>query len=364
MSLAKAIINLKYLKDNLDYLKSISVNSDIYPVIKANAYGHGLEKIAIFLDSLKVKGVCVATISEVKELVTLNLSYSILHLGKISFSDIDLYSNENIIATVNSVDDLTEIDNLSNGKSKLRVHIKVDTGMSRMGCSIDKFKEIFDKCMKSKNIVLEGVYSHLANSENNKISYNDMQIKLFNKLVKSIDSKADNIKIHLLNSGGLFNYEDSKFDIIRSGLSIYGISPLGYPHKKLKPVMKLEAPIVLNKKITKGTMIGYGCNYQAERDMRISIVQCGYGDGIPFEFSNKGIVFLKNKPVNIVGRVSMDLICIDSSDIDCDIGDNVILWGGILKESKLEYIAKRFNNIPYTFITGLTNRIERKYINE
>ena len=364
MSITKAIINLKYLKDNLNYLKSLSPESDIYPVIKANAYGHGLEKIGLFLDKLNVKGVCVATINEIEDLVNLNVSYSILHLGKISFSNFKLYKNKNIIATINSIDDLMKISALSTDKSKIRVHIKVDTGMSRMGCSIDQFQNIFDKCLSNENILLEGVYSHLANSENNKIPYNNMQLSLFNQLINSLGNKSENLKIHLLNSGGLLNYANSKFDIIRSGLSIYGISPLGYPHKMLKPVMTLKAPIVHNKNIKKGTMVGYGCNYEAPRDMKISIVQCGYGDGIPFDFSNKGVVFLNNKTLNIVGRVSMDLICIDTSKANCEIGENVIIWGGMLKESKLEYIAKRFNNIPYTFITGLTNRIEREYINE
>ena len=364
MSIPKAIINLKHLKDNLDYLKSLSLKSDIYPVVKANAYGHGLEKIATFLDKLKVKGVCVATINEIKDLVDLNVSYSILHLGRISFSNFKLYNYKNIIATINSMEDLVKINNLSSTKSKIRVHIKVDTGMSRMGCSIEDFQRIFDECLINKNISLEGVYSHLANSENNKISYNDKQISFFNQIIKSLGSKADNLKIHLLNSGGLFNYKNFKFDIIRSGLSVYGVSPLGYPHEMLKPVMTLKAPIVHSKNIKKGTMVGYGCNYEAPRDMKISVVQCGYGDGIPFDFSNKGVVFLNKNILNIVGRVSMDLICIDTSKVDCKIGENVIFWGGMLKESKLEFIAKRFNNIPYTFITGLTNRVEREYINE
>ena len=111
MSLTKAIINLKNLRDNLDYLKSISLNADIYPVIKANAYGHGLVKIAKFLQEENVKGGCVATINEVRELLDAKISFSILHLGKISYSNIDLYNN-NVIATINSIDDVKEIDKL------------------------------------------------------------------------------------------------------------------------------------------------------------------------------------------------------------------------------------------------------------
>ena len=364
MSLTKAIINLKNLKENLDYLKSIAKNANIYPVIKANAYGHGLLKIAKFLDKEKIKGVCVATENELEELIKLNLSFSILHLGKISYSNINLYKNKNTIATINSQNDLEQINKLCDKNFKIRAHIKIDTGMSRMGCSIHEFKYIFDSCMSNDNIILEGIYSHLANSDNSKVLYNDFQIQLFKDILKIIDLNKYPLKIHLLSSGGLFNFKDLKYDIVRSGISVYGISPLGYPHNQLKPVMTLTAPIVLNKKIKKGTMVGYGCAFKAKKDMQISIVQCGYGDGIPYEFSNKGVVFYNEKKMKILGKVSMDLICVDSSGINCEIGDEIIVWGGISDESRLEHIAKKFNNVPYTYVTGLTNRILREYIDE
>ena len=363
MSLTKAIINLKNLRDNLDYLKSISLNADIYPVIKANAYGHGLVKIAKILQEENVKGGCVATINEVRELLDAKISFSILHLGKISYSNIDLYNN-NVIATINSIDDVKEIDKLCNNKFKIRAHIKIDTGMSRMGCNIAEFKNIFKLSMMSDNIIVEGIYSHLANSDIKNEAYNKTQIKLFNEILDTLDLRKYNLKIHLLNSGGLFNFKDLKYDIIRSGIAVYGISPLGFPHKKLKPVMTLKAPVVLNKKINKDTMVGYGCTFKAQKDMKISIVQCGYGDGIPYEFSNKGVVFYNQKKMNIIGKVSMDLICVDTTGINCEVGDEVIIWGNICNDSRLENIAKRFNNVPYTYITGLTNRIVREYIDE
>ena len=117
-----------------------------------------------------------------------------------------------------------------------------------MGCSPDEFENILDCCLKNDKIILEGFYSHLANSDDRNVSYNDIQINRFKNIIKSNALKDYNLKIHLLSSGGLFNFKDLKYNIIRSGLSVYGISPLGYPHEKLKPVMTLKAPIVLNKK--------------------------------------------------------------------------------------------------------------------
>ena len=362
MSLPIAIINMSYLKHNLDYLQSLSNDSELYPVIKANAYGHGFIQIAKEIDNSNIKGVCIATINELYELINLKVNYSILHLGQISFSNLSLYEYDNVIATINSMDDLKKIKNIKN----IRIHIKVDTGMTRMGCAIDEFDNIFEECMNMGNINLEGIYSHLANSDNKNAKLNQIQINLFDNIVHKVKSKnMKNVKFHILNSGGLFNYGDYKYDLVRTGISMYGISPLGMHDDNLKPVMEFKAPVVLKKRIKKGTMVGYGNSYKSKSDMDIAIVQCGYGDGIPFEYSNKGFVYFNKLKMPIIGRVSMDLISIDISGIDIKVDDYVTLWGSILNvDSRLEYIAKLFNNIPYTFITRITERVEKRYIYE
>lgn len=366
MSLPIATINMKYLKHNINYLQSISDDAELYPVIKANAYGHGFKQVAQELDKNNIKGVCVATINELQNLVDLKVNYSILHLGKIAFSDLLLYEHDNVIATINSIDDINKISALYKEDKCIRTHIKIDSGMTRMGCSIDEFDDILKKCLSMENISLEGVYSHLANSDNKNAQLNQKQIDLFDRVVCKIKNQnINNIKFHILNSGGLFNYGNYKYDLIRTGISMYGISPLGIHNDNLKPVMEFKAPVVLIRYINKGTMIGYGNSYEAKRDMNIAIIQCGYGDGIPFEYSNKGFVYYNKSKIPVIGRVSMDLISIDITDIDIEINDYVTLWGSILDiGSRLEYIAKFFNNIPYTFITGITNRVKREYIYE
>ena len=120
MNIATAKINLKNLQHNIDYLKSITNNSNIYPVIKANAYGHGLEKIAIALQNYEIKGVCVATINEIIQLINLDVEYSILHLGKISYSNLDIYENNNVIATINSMDEITKLSSIYKNKDNPR----------------------------------------------------------------------------------------------------------------------------------------------------------------------------------------------------------------------------------------------------
>ena len=357
---------MNYLRDNLDYLSSISDSAKLYPVIKADAYGHGFKQIAEELDKINVEGVCIATVNELQNLINLKVSYSILHMGKIDFTQVSLYNNNNVIATINSLDDLRYISEFCSDKDILRVHIKIDTGMTRMGCSIDQFDEIFEKCLNMTNISLEGVYSHLANSDNINADLNQIQIDSFITIIDKIKrQKNKNIKFHILNSGGLFNYGSYKYSLVRAGLSVYGISPLGVHDNNLKPVMEFKAPIILKKHIKEGVMIGYGNSYKSTKNMDIAIVQCGYGDGVPFEFSNRGFVYYNKIKMPIVGRVSMDLICIDITDINIKIDDYVTLWGSIFNnDSRLEYIAEMFNKIPYTFITGITNRVRREYIYE
>jgi len=365
LSTAKAIINLNNFEHNIRYMQSIAKKAELYPVIKANAYGHGLNKIAHKIADLKLKGVCIATANELKQLINLNFDYSILHLGKLSFLDFTLYQHDNVIATINTLDDVKKIKKFNNSNKPIRVHIKIDTGMTRMGCDIEEFVEILDYCLKENSISLEGVYSHLANSETSNSHYNSQQFAMFKEIINHLKDKSiEHLKIHLLNSGGLLNYSEFNCDIIRTGLALYGISPLHNISSELKPVMEFKAPIVLNKNIAKGTMIGYGCSYKAKKNMKVSIIQCGYGDGIPYEFSNQGFVYYNNKKIPIIGRVSMDLISVDTTFVNCQINDYVTIWGGLSDDSRLENIAKFFNNIPYTYITGVTDRVIREYIDD
>ena len=358
----KAIINLKSLRYNINYIKSlINNNVNIMPVVKANAYGHGYVEITKILKKENIDCVCVATIKEVKKILELNLDINILHLGKISIDMLQAYTNNNVIATINSIDDINVIDKLKIGK--IRCHIKVNTGMNRMGCDIDQFDSIISAAKQSVNIKLEGVYSHLASSYDIKSEHNKFQINNFNNII--LNYKNNSFYYHLLSSGGMINFPDYHLDGIRCGLSLYGISPFDYLNKNLKPIMKFVAPIVLIKYINKGAKIGYDCTYISNKKMKIALIQCGYADGVPLEFSNVGSVFYNKNKLSILGKVSMDLICVDCSNIDIYVGDYVCLWGDEQnEESNLNIIAEKFNSIPYVYLTGISDRVKRIYIDE
>ena len=357
-----AKININNFRHNIRYLNSLLGNSHLLPVIKANAYGHGYSEIAKVLSEESIKTVCVATYDEILEVLNCSYDLDVLHLGRLYLTNTIV--NNNVIFTINTVNDVENINMFcSKLNKKIRCYIKVDTGMNRMGCRIDDFDKIFNLIADSKHIALEGVYSHLACSEDKKSMSNKKQISTFDKIVKK--TKHCKLKFHLLNSGGVFNYSEYLYDYGRIGLSSYGISPTGIINENLKPVMKLSAPVILVKNVYKNESIGYGCTYRAKQSMRIALVQCGYADGIPLNFGNKGLVYFKNHELPIVGKISMDIMCIDISNIDKSLYvDEIDIWGGEHVNSRLEVIANKFNSIPYVFLTSLSKRVKRVYFED
>ncbi len=356
----EAKINLNNFKSNIKYIKSLASSSKVLPVIKSNAYGHGFSELLQTFIDLSIDTVCVATYDEIIDILNQKIELNILHLGKM-YLDEKVY-RKNVIFTINSIDDINCIDKFCIKSNRLiRCHLKVDTGMNRMGCRIEDFNKLFKLACESKFIKLEGVYSHLSSSNDTLSVMNEKQIEKFYNLIDQ--SKKDNIKYHLLNSAGLLNFSEHSLDSVRIGLSMYGISPLGRINENLKPVMELTAPVILIKNINKGEYVGYGCTFKAKKNMKIAVIQCGYADGIPINFSNSGNTFYMDYKFPIIGRVSMDLICIDISLLKGSVLlDQVTIWGGKQLESRLEVISIKFNTIPYQYLTSLSNRVKRTYV--
>ena len=359
----KAIVNLKNMKHNIEYLKKVVNRSQLFPVIKANGYGHGAIEIAKLLSKEDVFGFCVATETEVLELVKNNITKPILHLGKINPDNCEFLKFDNVRCTINDLSDLQILEEYSSKiLRKIKCHIKIDTGMHRMGMQFIDFQENIDKVMSSKYLDVEAIYSHLACSNDVEADQNVEQIEKF-KLCIDIISKYKQVKCHLLSTSGIFNYNDNIYDFARIGLSIYGASSLGKIDENLKPVMELKAAVKLIKNIKKGESIGYGATYIADKDMKVAIIQCGYADGLPLSFSNNGYVEFENKIFPILGRISMDLTCIEV-DEKVKLFDEVTLWGSDNDKMRLEIISEKHNLMPYVFLTNLSRRVKRVYIDE
>ena len=358
---AEAIINKKNLIHNFNYIKKyVGNNVNVMPVVKANAYGHGVVEICKILSKCKVKGFCVALLDEVIHMRNNQIENEILHLGALEYKFDSILLDKKLILTINNINDILFLNKIGKEYNhQFNVHIKIDTGMTRLGILEQEMELIGDSLSQSEFINVEGVYSQLSSADEDDQSSTIMQRNRFIKISDYLCSCFDSIKFkHLTPSAGLLKDKENHFNMVRPGLSIYGISNVAEPHP-LKPVMCLKAPVSLIKYVKKDSHIGYNRTYRAKRDIKVAILQVGYADAIPLEFSNVGYVEYQDKKLKILGKVSMDLICVSVDGVDIKKGNKVIVYGG--KLTKLEIILKNMISTPYSILTGITSRVKRIY---
>jgi alanine racemase len=345
----------------LSELKKVTA-SKIFGVVKANAYGHGAVEVAKTLERNNIDGLCVALISEIKELRKNGITSKILHLGRFSPESVHTF-DVNTIATINHLDDVKIIQESLCEDNKINVHLKVDTGMCRMGIPYDDFEFVLDEILKTPQISIKGIYSHFSTADEDDNEYLNLQYKKFNEIVQLVKSKVDKeLDFHIANSSAMLKDEKYHYTICRPGISLYGVSPIKSSRINLNPVMEFKSTVVLKKKVKNGESIGYNRKYIAKSDIEIAIIQVGYADGIPTSFANNGFVYANNMKFPIIGKVSMDLITVDCTNSNLKVGDKVTLWGN--SQIGVETLSAENNEIPYTFFTRVSQRVKRKFIHE
>ncbi|MBT3250975.1 MAG: alanine racemase [Candidatus Marinimicrobia bacterium] len=361
-----AEINLQHLKENFQQIRNMCPESAVMPVVKADAYGHGIIPITTTLLNAGASGFCVALISELESLINLNVNVPILHLGRLYKEILQLTINRNIWCTLNSVDDLQILDtHFRDTGSKTTVHMKIDTGMGRLGVLPEDALDIADRLVNHPGIKLDGLWSHLSTAEENDPSYYNYQINLFNEITARIINKNPGISYrHIANSSAILKYPKSHFNMVRPGIALYGALPYADAKSNLKPVMAFKAPVTLIRKMSKGSSIGYNRKYKLDTDRMIATVQAGYADGVNTALCNIGQVSFGSKLLNIVGKISMDQMAVDVTGVKINPGDLVTIWGGDNRETRVEKVASGIDKIPYELLTSLSNRVEKKIIQE
>jgi len=347
-----AEIDLKALDNNLKSLKRAVHTAKFFPVIKADAYGHGIEKITKHINN-KVDGFCVATSEEAINLRSISKK-TILDLeGPYDLADMKALLKSNIEFVIHSNRQLNLLKKIKNSKENNPIWIKFDSGMNRLGFSIEDSSKIFEEVSKKTNriILMSHFYSFKGNTK---------QLKKFKELENKCFSKKISVKKSLCNSGGMINHPSSQKDIARPGISIFGSkSNLKDTEIKLKSVMTLKSKFISIKEIEKGEKVGYEGTWQAKKKTKIGILPIGYGDGYPINLSNCGKVLINGNLAPVVGKVSMDMVAIDLTNVR-KIGykDEVILWGN---GHEVDTVAKYANNSSYSLLTGLTKRVKKVY---
>ena len=357
----KIVVNIDNLCRNFSIIKRHVGLSKIFAVIKADAYGHGIVRIAKELEKIGADGFCVANFNEIRLLIDAGIRSDILYLGGLIDIPYAFHKYRNIIYTISSYQDLLV---LSSDEFTKRAHIKIDTGMNRLGLKdINDVLRILNDASKDKTINIEGIFSHFASSDDINSDYYKVQLSLFKKMKINITKNyGSKLIFHIANSSAIFRDNDTHFNLVRPGLSLYGCKTNAIVNNKLKPVMEFKSYIIHTKEVIKGESIGYNQKFFAKTDMKIGIVQVGYADGILTDFMNIGEVVLRDKKIRILGKISMDTICIDLTNQQAERGELISIWGDPVGLITLEYLSKKFKRIPYELLTSISGRVDIEYV--
>ncbi|MCX5696278.1 MAG: alanine racemase [Candidatus Omnitrophica bacterium] len=357
-----AQIDLNNLEHNfLEIKKRLAPGTKILVTVKADAYGHGLIPVSKRLVACKVDFLGVASIDEGITLRKAGIKVPILILGLILKDDILPLFEYNLSTSVCDVGLSRALNKKAALKrKKLNVHIKVDTGMGRIGVSHYDAHKLVKNIHNLKHLRIEGLFTHFAFADLNR-EFTFHQIDLFNKLIRKLSKDNINIPlVHAANSIGLLDYKYSHFNMVRPGLIIYGLHPKEELKINLKPVLSLKTKVIFVKKVPAGSGISYGHDYITSRATKIATLPIGYGDGYPRNLSNKAPVLIRGKRFKICGRICMDQIMVDVGNAPVKVGDEVVLIGSQGKNKiTVEELAELSNTIPYEIVCGLGSRIPR-----
>ena len=362
-TLNKVMISAKALRHNLALYREIAPGKMVCPVLKANAYGHGLVEVARVLDSEKPEFFVVDSLHEAYQLKKAGIKSKILILGY-TFPENLLRKK---LPFHFAVSDLGTAKALS--KYKAKVHLKNDTGMNRMGFAMADLPQVLEEFKKLK-VEVVGVLSHLADADNvHDASYTKQQFKKFEEAAGMVrEAGFDPKYVHIEQSAGTLHEGD--FNMVRLGLGLYGVSPFeendmrAQKLEKLKPMMQLESTLVGVRELKKGDRVSYSCTFTADRDMKIGMVPVGYYEALPWSLSNKGVLEVKGVLCPIVGRICMNYTMVDLTGVEePQIGDKVVVYAadGAAKNS-IANMAKLAGCIPYELLTRVIEGMRREVV--
>ena len=359
----KVYIDLLQLKKNYHIVKSEVGEIPIMATVKANAYGHGAVEVSKALEQEGVRYLAVFTIDEGIELRDAGIKTDIFIYAKFDPTRVQEASKHNLTLNISSFDDLKALK-AHNGNS-VKVHLKIDTGMTRLGVPYEQAEDFLREANQIESIELEGLYSHFATADEGDLSYANSQLSKFNDIIE-ISKKLDIsfAFIHCSNSGAILNVQDSRFNMVRAGMLLYGAFPSDEVPQELpiKPVMTFTAPVVEIRDVKAGTQISYGGVYTTKSDTRIAVIQAGFADGIPRPWYIDGFVKFQNQDFKITGRICMDQLMIDIGTADIKYGDEILIFGSNEHGSiDINHIAKKIDSTSYVLVTALGIRPKRFY---
>jgi len=374
-------ISEKDFSSNLGFFRTIiPKETELAVVVKANAYGHGLKEIAIIAGKNRVNSYCVHTLEEALILRKFAENYNILIMGPVPPGRLSEVVQNGFKLVVYDPDTLESLNKQAeNLEQSAFVHLKLETGTYRQGIRSEGVESFLEKLNHTPRIILEGVYTHFANIEDTTDhSYALSQLKRFTDITTLLQKDYPNIKKHTACSAAALLFSKTHFDMVRLGISMYGLWPsretfVSYKSNQsenrkdvLRPILSWKARVGQVKIVPNNQFIGYGCSYQTTRETRLAILPIGYADGYSRGLSNQAFVLLHGHRAPVRGRICMNLIMVDITDIpDIKPGDEAVLIGKQGKESiSVDLLASLAGTINYEFLTHLNGQIPRIITNQ
>lgn len=356
---AIAEIDLNAIAGNFRFIKKNSNNCPVIAVVKADAYGHGAVEVSRRLVNEGVEYLAVAFTEEAKELRDAAINIPILVLFDPDIEDIVKY---NLIPVIHDKKTALFLSKKAEKNNKnINVHIKIDTGMGRLGLTNNAVKDVLE-IANLKGINIDGIMSHFSEADLADATFARIQIERFKTFRKELLDNGLNIRLfHIANSAAVMTLPESHFDAVRPGLMLYGYSPL--KTENLIPAMSVKTKILALRRLPAGTPISYGRTFITKRDSIIGVMQLGYADGFSRRFSNNAEVLVRGKRSPVVGRVCMDLSMIDLTDLEqAAEGDEIVIVGRQGNEYiDADELAVRADTIPYEILTSLGNAAKKVY---
>ena len=365
-----AVVDLACISHNLQIVRKKAPGRMIIAMVKANAYGHGLVRIAEHLASEGVDYLGTAFVEEALELRKAGIAIPIITSGPFSKFQIGLFIENNIDLTIASVDALQYIREAAEFyKKRVNIHLKIDTGMMRIGIRHSNAHKLFVAALKGeKYLNLVSIFSHFANADNDDLDFAYLQLERFLEATRFFNNEhRPSPLLQMANSAAILKMEESWLDMVRPGIMLYGYHPSASsaPKADLLPALSFRAKIMYFKVVLAGSSVGYGRTWTASRNSRVVTIPVGYGDGYARGLSNKGDVLLRGTRYPVVGNVCMDQTMIAIGDGEAYIGEEVQLIGKQGEEAiTADELADLLGTINYEILTNISARVPRIYINE
>ena len=359
-------VNLDRISENLRAIRTQVAPAKVMAILKANAYGHGLVEIAHHMVSQGVDYLGVAVVEEGILLRERGIRVPILVLGGVLGNQVPLFLHHNLTITASSIEKLQQIDEAAQVLGvTARVHLKIDTGMERIGVHYYNAHGFLDASLKCSHVRVEGIFSHLANADATDMSHSRLQLERFNEVLRFYDQHSLPTPMrHIANSAAIINLPDSYYDMVRPGILLYGV----YPSPEVKrgisvqPALTWKSHVVYFKVVKPNHPVGYGSEWQSDHMVRMVTVPLGYGDGYFRSMSHKAEVLIRGVRYPVVGLISMDQITVNIEWGTAYNNDEVILIGeqeGVA--ITCEELAEWAGTIPYEILTNINTRVPRLY---